>query len=361
MPPFDPKNPPRWVKRMLQRAARTRGEQPWAEARRDGTNRRQKAMSLGIGTFVAPLPEGWSLRSHRPFEGRIVSRDGFEFHYRIESYEDPPAARGDARILDYVDEPELRGETRSPREVLENILVSVPDTNARGRDIIWKRLDPLGGTYVRELILRCTLATDDMVAKRMSIGRAVGEWLNLGAFAPEATPLDRVAHTARLERGAFQERLLMRTPRGWAVEIGHAEGDRIGYAVEHPGDRETLWISSVVQRVPDGADPKAFFAEVAASGWDDDVSANGCRLTLKRREALADGDLLRITANDEEEMGEPLRRITWLRHGLRDRWLMTAMVNLVTAVRYLDEPEQIETEALVDREVRAAILVPPPG
>jgi hypothetical protein len=34
-------------------------------------------------------------------------------------------------------------------------------------------------------------------------------------------------------------------------------------------------------------------------------------------------------------------------------------VHLVTALAFVDEPAQIETEALVDREVRNALLLPP--
>lgn len=345
---FDPRNPPAWVRQLMSRANKRHG----ADA--------GDMVSLGHGTFVAPLPAGWTLQPGRPFGGRIRPREGYAIDYRLDCYEDPPAARGEARILDYLEE--MRETVRRPKDALANVLALVPDRDPAGHDIIWKRLDPLKGTHIRELELRCRL-TDALAPHRAQIARAVGEWLNLGGFAPDATPLDRVAHSALLERVNFQDNLLMRVPRDWQVEVDSEKDGRKLFAVDEPQDRETIWANSRFLRTPPGADPGEFLDETVESVWDGALGANKREWLLRRREELPEGDTLLVTANEDEEKGERLRRISWTRYGIRtsgrDDFLVWAPVHLVTSQQYVDEPAQIETEALVDREVRNALLLPP--
>src|SRR5262249_11547810 len=148
-----------------------------------------------------------------------------------------------------------------------HVLVLVPERQPVGRDIVWKRLDPLRGTYVRELELRCRLS-DALAPHRVAVGRAVGEWLNLGGFAPEPTALDRVAHSAALERVSFEDNLLMRVPRAWRIEVDREKDGRKLFAVGEPEGRETIWINSRYRRVPDGADAGEILVEAADSLWE---------------------------------------------------------------------------------------------
>jgi hypothetical protein len=346
MSTFDPRNPPAWVRQLMSRANRRHGT--------DGGD----MISLGHGTFAAPLPAGWSLHPGRPFTGRIRLREGYSIEYRLESYDDPPAARGEERILDYLED--MRETVKKPKDALANVLVLIPERDPVRREIIWKRLDPLRGTHVRELELRCRL-TEALVQHRAAIGRAVGEWLNLGGFAPDPTALDRVAHSAALERVNFEDNLLMRVPRDWKVEADSEKDGRKLFAVDEPEDRETIWANSRFVRVPAGADPGEFLDETIESVWEGPLAAERHEWLLRRREALAEGDALLLTSKEDEEKGERLRRLSWTRYGLRDDYLVWANIHLVTAMQYVDEPAQIETEALVDREVRNALLLPPPG
>jgi hypothetical protein len=345
---FDPRNPPAWVRQLMSRANRRQGA--------DGG----ELVSLGQGTFVAPLPAGWTLHPGRPFAGRIRPREGYTIEYRLDCYEDPPAARGEARILDYLEE--MRGSVRRPKDALGHVLALVPDRDAATREIVWKRLDPLRGTHVRELELRCRLS-DALAPHRAAIASTVGEWLNLGGFAPDPTALDRVAHSAALERVNFQDSLLMRVPRAWAVDVdGEKEGRKL-FAVDEPEERETIWVSTRHARVPAGADADEFMAKTIAAIWSGPLAADKREWLLRRREDLPEGDVLLVTASEDEEKGERLRRLSWTRYGLRESGrethLVWAPVHLVTALEFVDEPAQIETEALVDREVRNALLLPP--
>lgn len=351
MSSFDPRNPPAWVRQLMSRAHRRQGA-----AAAGGDDGGGDMISLGHGTFVAPLPAGWALHPGRPFSGRIRPREGYPIDYRLDSYEDPPAARGEARILDYLEE--MRATVRRPKDALANVLVAVPERAAAGREIVWKRLDPLQGTHIRELELRCKL-TPELLPHRMAIGRAVGEWLNLGGFAPEPTALDRVAHSATLERVNFQDTLLMRVPRDWKVAVDSETDGRKLFTVDEPHDRETIWANSRYRRLPAGADPAEFMAETADQVWEGPLAAGRRAWLFRRREELPEGDALLITANEEAENGEALRRISWTRYGIRDDFLVWAPVHLVTAHQYVDEPAQVESEALVDREVRNALLLPP--
>ena len=350
---FDPRNPPAWVRRLMSRAHRPHGRDGHEDAAGDGD-----LVGLGHGTFVAPLPAGWSLHPARPFTGRIRPREGYFIDYRLDSYEDAAAARGEARILDYLDEPGLRDRVRKPKDALANVLVAIPGGEAAGGEIVWKRLDPLGTTHVRELILRCRI-TAALAPHRMAIGRAVGDWLNLGGFAPEITALDRVAHSAALERVDFQDNVLMRVPRAWKVAVETEKDGRKLFAVDEPEDRETIWVNSRYLRVPAGADPGEFLTETADAIWTDTLGPERRQWLMRRREELPEGDILMITANEETENGEALRRLTWTRYGIRDDYLVWAPIHLVTAAQFVDEPPQIETEALVDREARNALLLPP--
>ena len=356
MSTFDPRNPPAWVRQLMSRANRRQG----GDDGRGGEEQGGRMISLGQDTFAAPLPAGWSLEPGRPFSGRIRPREGYAIDYRLDSYEDPPAARGEARILDYLDE--MRETVKKPRDAIANVLVAVPERDPAGRDIVWKRLDPLRGTYVRELELRCRL-TAALAPHRMAIGRAVGEWLNLGGFAPEPTALDRVAHSAALERVSFEDTLLMRVPRQWHVEAESEKDGRKLYAVDEPQDRETIWANSRFVRVPAGSDAGEFMADRIDSVWDGPLAAGRHEWLLRRREDLAEGDALLLTAKEDEEKGERLRRLSWTRYGVREtareNYLVWANVHLVTAMQFVDEPAQIETEALVDREIRNALLLAP--
>jgi hypothetical protein len=351
MSTFDPRNPPAWVRQLMSRAHRRQRAGSGGDDAGGGD-----LISLGHGTFAAPLPAGWSLHPGRPFTGRIRPREGYAIDYRLDCYEDPPAARGEARILDYLEE--MRATVRRPKDALANVLVAVPEREPAGREIVWKRLDPLRGTHVRELELRCRLS-EALVPQRMAIGRAVGEWLNLGGFAPEPTALDRVAHSAQLERLSFEDTLLMRVPRAWKASVDSEADGRKLFAVDEPQDRETIWANSRFLRLPAGADPAEFMAEAVNAIWEGALAAKRRRWRLRRQEELPEGDALLITANDEEEHGEALRRISWARYGIRDEYLVWAPVHLVTAMQFVDEPPQIETEALVDREIRNALLLPP--
>ena len=353
MTTFDPRNPPAWVRQLMSRAHRRQA----GDGRGDDGGLGGDMISLGHGTFAAPLPAGWSLHPGRPFTGRIRPREGYAIDYRLDSYEDAPAARGEARILDYLEE--MRETVRRPKDALANVLVIVPERDPAGREIVWKRLDPLRGTHVRELELRCRL-TEALVPHRAKIGRAVGEWLNLGGFAPDFTVLDRIAHSAALERVNFEDNFLMRVPRDWKVEVESEKDGRKLFAVDEPEDRETIWANSRFVRVPAGADAAEFMAETTASVWEGPLAAERRQWLLRRREDLPEGDALLLTSNEDEEKGERLRRISWTRYGIRDDYLVWAPVHLVTALQYVDEPAQIETEALVDREVRNALLLPPP-
>jgi len=358
MAKFDPKNPPEWVRRMLARAADFKGAHTWAEHREgDGGS---PAISLGGGVFVAPLPVGWTLHPARVCEGRLRVKEGYDIAYRLDSYEDPEAAAGGRRLLAYADEPEFKDMVKSPRDILEDFLISIPDRDPLGKDIVWKCVEPFAGTHIRELVLRCPLATAELVEHRTAIARAIGEWLGLGRFAPEPGALDKVAHTVALERVNFEDTVMMRVPRHWKVEIDSEDEGRQLFAVDEPGDRETIWVTSRLVPIPPGTDAGELLAATVEAVWNGPLAASARDWLMRRREELPEDDVLLITSNEEvDKKGEALRRITWIRYGIRDEFLVWAPIHLVTASQYLDEPAQIETEALVDREVRNAILSRP--
>ena len=160
-------------------------------------------ITLGAGTFVAPLPVGWSIRLERPYEGRIRPKEGYDIHYRIDSHEDAEAAAGEPGLLRYASEPEFKDVVKAPSDITNDFLISIPDQQPAGKAIMWKCVEPFGGTHVRELVFRCPLVNEELVEHRISIARAIGEWMGLGRFSPELTALDRVANSEKLKRLVF--------------------------------------------------------------------------------------------------------------------------------------------------------------
>jgi len=358
MSPFDPKNPPDWVKRMLERAATAKGAHFHAELNegQDGS----AAISLGAGTYVAPLPVGWSLHPARPYEGRLRIKEGYDVSYRIESYEDAEAARGGPAILSYVKEPEFEGISNTPADVVNDFLIYIPGHDPAGKDIVWKCIEPLGGTHVRELVLRCPLVSAELIEHRESIARAIGEWMGLGRFAPEPTPLDRIAHTATLERRSFQGNVLMRVPRAWKIQTDSENEGRELFVGGDPDERETFWLISEALQMPSEEFAKVFGSASASGVWDCIEKETEKHWLAKARETLPDGDLLFATSAMEEGDSGPFRRLEWYRYAIRDEFFVWTEISLVTLARHLDDPAQKETAALFEREVRNAILSRPP-
>ena len=322
----------------------------------------KNGVRLGHDTFQAPLPANWLLEFVAPMQVRFQTEEGDWIEARLDSYDDPEAARGGRRALAYFDEPEFAGLDLAPDRVLGSVQVSVPQDGER--DIVWKWLQPFADRYVRELTLRCRPGAAD-ADDRMVMAEAVGEWLSFAHFAEEETALDRVAHTAELERVGFDDALLIRLPRRWPVErdrAGDAPGRGPVYAVENPSDRETLWVQTEREALPAGTEAERYRDESAEAIAHEAAGEGDEPVRQVRRETLESGDALVIREDEQpgKNGGARLRRLSWYRFGLRDDWLVVATLNLCTLMKYLDEPEQIETEALIDREIRSALMLPPP-
>lgn len=360
MGPFNPEKPPAWAKRALKQVVDAKGRFFHTTEAPEGA--KSNAIALGAGTFVAPLPVGWTLNPGAAYTCRLTTREGFDIAYRLDSYDDPDAARGGQRLLSYVDEPEFAGVDRTPADIIKNFVISIPTEEKIGREIVWKSIQPVAGTHVRELVLRCTLLTGQMIDHRASIAQAVAEWMGLGRFSPEFTALDRVAHTEKLERVNFENTVLMRVPRHWKVEEDSVDEGRKLFAVDEPEDRETIWVTSRWHRLPPAAtqeEANAFRDQAAEAVWQDMESDTTRRWITKRRETIEAGDILFTLVREEEERGDTLRRVTWSRYGIRDGALVIAPIHLVTAKQFLDDPAQIESAVVADREVRNAILMAP--
>lgn len=361
---IDPRDPPPWIKRMIETAVTTADSllHTRAEVRKTPGAGGARIVVLGAGTFAAPLPVGWSFHRERPYEGRIRPKEGYDIHFRIDSHEDAAAAAGGEALMRYVSEAEFKDEVKTPDDIVKDFLISIPGKDAAGRDIIWKCVEPFGGTHVRELVFRCPLVNAELVEHRMSIARAISEWMNLGRFSPEPTVLDRAAHSATLERVNFQDTILMRVPRGWKVEdASEAEEKRRLYAVVHPEDRETIWVTSQVFNLSDYGDervPQTAMEMLAQRAWRG-LSSEKAWLS-RREEQLDDGDLFFTAVSEEEERGRMLRRITWTRWGIRDDVMIMAPIHLVTGKEFVNDPDQLESAALMEREVRNAIFLKPP-
>jgi hypothetical protein len=360
---IDPRNPPQWIKAMIERAAGTDGLHVRVEARRTAGAGSARIVALGAGTFAAPLPEGWSFHRGPPYEGRIRPNEGYDIHFCIDSHEDADAAAGGEALMRYAGEPEFKDKVTTPSEILNDFLISIPGKDAPGRDIVWKCVEPFRGTHVRELVFRCPLVNEELVEHRAAIACAIGEWMGLGRFSPEPTALDRVAHSATLERANFQNTILMRVPRGWKVEdTSEADEVRKLYAVDHREKRETIWVTSQLFDLPEYDDariPQAVMARFADAAWH--RTGDKKAWLSRQREELDDGDLLFTAVSEEEERGSPLRRITWTRWAVRDDVMIMALFHLVTSKEFVDDPEHVERAATMDREVRNAILMKPPA
>ena len=84
--PFDPEKMPAWAERALRKAGDATGRYIRTEVGRDESG--SSAIALGAGTFVAPLPRGWSFQPGEAYSGTLTTREGFDIAYHLDSYED---------------------------------------------------------------------------------------------------------------------------------------------------------------------------------------------------------------------------------------------------------------------------------
>src|SRR5262249_33606966 len=127
---IDPRNPPHWIKALIERAAGAEGLHIRAEVRKTDGPGGARIVALRAGTFAAPLPEGWSFHRGRPYEGRIRPKEGYDIHYRIDSHEDAAAAAGSEALMRYAGDAEFKDVVKTPGEILNDFLISIPGADA---------------------------------------------------------------------------------------------------------------------------------------------------------------------------------------------------------------------------------------
>lgn len=358
---IDPTNAPAWIRRMLEEAMRADGAHIRAEVRAAPGNGGATIIALGEGTFAAPLPEAWSYHPASLFDGRLRIKEGYDVHYRIDSHEDPEAAAGGPALLRYANEPEFKDAVETPDDILKDFLISVPAGEDIGKEIVWKCVEPFGGTHVRVLELRCPLLTAELVEHRMSIARAIAEWLNLGRFSPEPTPLDRIAPNPALKRVSLQDRMLMRVPADWTVAItGETEG-RKEYAIGDPPDHHTFWAVTDAQPMPSDEFARLYVRIMAQKIMEKAEKETPCPWTENRVWELPDGDILIRQSRQwvSEDGSEDARNVAWYRYAVRDAHFVWAELFLVTPNRFLADDDADRIVELFDREIRSAIMLGP--
>lgn len=321
----------------------------WVEGPPDQDN----MISLGFGTYVAPLPLDWLFEPGLPLQGRLVWPRGERLAYSVECYEDADAAAGRDRLLDFAEEEAYGLPADSAQDVLDDILLMVPAGGVDDdRPIVWKWLEPFAGTHVRELRLTMPLHPD--IDLRDTQLNAVNEWLRYGDWAQERTRLDDLAQSATLKRETFGESLVMRVPREWRTEdLGED-----GWVAEPVDELETLWLATVAFRA-DVRDPAHFEEGVTKITEGFDFSPGpGHRRLREEIESLDDYDRLYIDARTEPDEGGPIRRTTWRRYTWGEGCLTGAFIHLCTDLERIDEPRFVESAALIEREVRNAAVIP---
>lgn len=320
----------------------------WVEDESGGSN----MISLGFGTYIAPLPVGWTLEPGPPLTGDLVWPRGERLAYSLDCYEDAEAAAGGERLVDFTEEAGY-GRPDSGQAILDDIQMMVPAGGPEDeRPIVWKWMEPFGGTHVRELRLALPPPTDlDLRTTQMA---AVTDWLGYGTWAHDRTRLDDLAQSASLEREMFGPALMMRVPREWRTEdLGED-----GWVAEPEDEHETLWLTTVSYRT-DVKSPAGFAAGVGEMLAEADFApAPGHRRLREEREWLDDYDCLFVSARTEDDPEGPIRRTTWLRYTWDAGCLTLAIIHLCTDLARVEQPRFVESAATIEREVRNAAIIP---
>ncbi|MPY68883.1 MAG: hypothetical protein GEU92_02225 [Alphaproteobacteria bacterium] len=173
----------------------------------------------------------------------------------------------------------------------------------------------------------------------------------------EPTKFDRVAPADGLKLLPLRGGIYLRVPESWVRERENEDGTGRDVFNEPGRDRWTLWVDFIAYGV---GDSEAVDIEQAAHDLFEAQKA-GSDASEAAFDAMEDrpGEAMFALVSRSEEDGESLRRTFWLKMARTDVGVTVATFNWIVPVQYLEDEDMPALSALVEREIRNALVVAP--
>ena len=315
-------------------------------------------LSLGLGLFSMPLPDGWEFKAVTPVVGFLRMADGTVIRADVWSVEDPEAIAAQD-VAPYLAEDGMPIPDGPLDALLDNLLVGRQGATASGGEtLLWKSVSLFEGRLLRVARLAAELEQRLDAARAAALMSRVSAALLRGRFSPGPTPFDRVAITPDLMVRNILDRIFLRVPPRW--ELGYEDDGRPGFEAigEAVSPDTTLWVNYDDFPMP-GSD--AFGVEerqAAANSFIDMVGLGDSGA----RQDMPDGAWVESDEGEREEKGLRLRFRSFRRIAIGANGGTIAHFNLVLMAEEADsEAAQALIARVREESQRAVVLTGPIG
>ncbi len=316
---------------------------------------------VGLGLVTVSLEPGWSYNPQPPFSGTFIAPNGRRYMATVNSYEDPAAAAGGDRVLDYLEDDGFEAPGLTATEALGEIIgYGRARKDGRPGRMIWKWLEPFRDTHLREFVLETSMDEklfDSETETLLSYGADIMLTLK---FNRQETPLDRIAPSENWQRLDVGPGFFIRVPAAWTIEFEPGEGESFDqFVVAGPDDSTTMWISyqiiNVKDETVDALSFKNVFEFIATETFADESEP----FDEMAPEFLAPLDgLVTFTRRNEPEPSGPLRRKFWIRLTSESSISCQSMIHLCIGEDRLADPDYLDMTVPIEQEIRRALVLP---
>lgn len=313
--------------------------------------------SIGLGLFSMQVPDDWSWEERYFDEGTFRLPNGLPVACSVESFDDPETIAS-RRFDRYAQEDGFDTVPANPEDCIDNVVGVVrPPRDGRPWAAALKSLSNWKGARIR--VARFFVEGDPGDAEPdMDLIEALGRVIALGTFAATETPLDRIAPSPTLKGINVANVIHMRVPTEWVVKRQNPDGTGM-YLVEPPDSKVediTLWLDYDALQFKSGAPPCDLEALARAHLARPEIAPGSGKI-----EWLDDVNLLLDYAHPGEEDGEALRFKRWHRYLKEPDCTVIAHFSFVVLEREAELRHILDRLALIDREIRNALIRPPAG
>jgi hypothetical protein len=332
-------------------------------------------VELGLGAARILVPKHWSVESHDLAEATFAVAEiaGATFSVGLSCFEDPEAVRANAldSYLNHAAAPPLSQDSVDSvrdgdgKPDYEQLIVhyGCTEVGAPGEPEVTAEIDiwrcihvaPPDHIRVAEFRFRTPMDTDPDFRRVLlaSLRALVAET----DWAPEPTKFDRVAPAEGLKLLPLRGGIYLRVPESWVRERENEDGTGRDVFNEPGRDRWTLWVDFVAYGV---GDSEAVDIEQAARDLFETQKA-GSEASEAAFDAMEDrpGEAMFALVSHSEEDGESLRRTFRLKMARTDVGVTLAIFNWIVPVQNLEDEDMPALSALVEREIRNALVIAP--
>ena len=319
--------------------------------------------ALANGTASLILPRRWVPTAELFREARFAIPDleGATFSVALMIYNDPVAIRSNA-LESYAYHPEFPPLEQDAKGVpdFEQMTVRASGTitaaegDKRQAFRLWRKLNLHRPNMIR--VIEAQLQVPECAAHSEAaeeLRATINHLLKFTRFADHETGADRVAPSEGMKSITLWDTVHMHLPADW-------RGKRKGgfYAYDHEtDDRWTLWIGYNVFKTPGSAiDAKTIGAEMAADAKEKPARHRGpTNITFDPMSDRPDEAMI-IQVYESVEGGETLHHTVWDRIVRQGEKMIFGHFAWVVVAARRDEPDMQALSAMIEREVRDAIL-----